>query len=125
MNKKTKWIIGIGAVCMLAIIFAFALLGGGPDDPLSGTSWTRTTDVDSEVINFNSDGHFAYYYGVGSPVDDYDLFDQYTYDSEAKTITLKSVIGGDDRIIPVDSLDETTLVLVFGTEKRTFTKTGE
>jgi hypothetical protein len=62
---------------------------------------------------------------VGSPVDDYCLFDQYTYDPETNTIALKSVLGGDDRIIPVDSLDETTLVLDFGTEKRTFTKAGE
>ena len=92
------------------------------NDPLKGTSWSRTTEVDSEYINFNDDGHFSYYYGVGSAVDDYDLYDEYTYDSDTKTITLKSIDSGEDETITVDSLGEKKLVLVFGDEKRTFTK---
>lgn len=90
-----------------------------------GTSWTRTTEVDSEVINFNSDGHFSYYYGVGSPVDDYDLYDEYTYDADTQTVTLKSVVDGEDRTIKVVSADDDQLVLIIDMDERTFQKAAD
>lgn len=124
MTRKKLFIV-IGIIAAIGIIATLLILGNAGDDPLKGTSWTRTTEVDSEMINFNRDGHFSYYYGVGSPVDDYDLYDEYRYDSDTKTIILKSIVSDDDRIIRVVSMDESQLVLIIDMEERTFQKVRE
>ena len=119
MSTKKKYVIVVGLVVALAAACTIFFLSNAGDNPLKGTSWTRTTDVDSEVLNFNKDGHFAYYYGVGSPVDDYDLYDQYAYDSETKIITLTGE-GFADRTMTVVSLDENRLVVIIDGEERSF-----
>jgi hypothetical protein len=121
LATKGKYLIVIVLVVALAAAGTIFLLSNAGDNPLKGTSWTRTTDVDSETLNFNKDGHFAYYYGNGSPVDDYDLYDQYTYDTKTKIITLK----GDDfggRTMTVVSLDQNKIVLIIDGEERSFDK---
>ena len=123
IQKKHIGIIGIIAV--IVIIATMLVVSNAGKDPIQGTSWTRTTEVDSEVINFNSDGHFSYYYGVGSPVDDYDLYDEYTYDADTQTVTLKSVVDGEDRTIKVVSADDDQLVLIIDMEERTFQKAAD
>jgi hypothetical protein len=121
---QKKYIVAIGMIATIAFMSFLLVLSNAGDDPLKGTSWTRMTEVDSEIINFNSDGHFAYYYGVGSPVDDYDLYDAYNYDPETQTITLKSVADSEDRTLKVVSLEDNKLVLIIDTEERTFNKTN-
>jgi len=123
--RKKKFLIGIGIIIVLAVLCAIFLLKDPASDPLKGTSWSRTTEVDSECINFNDNGHFSYYYGVGSPVDDYDLYDEYTYDDDTKTITLESIDSGGDKTIKIDRIDDDKLVLIFGDEKRTFSKEND
>jgi hypothetical protein len=62
----------------------------------------------TESINFREDGGFSYHCGCGSPVEDYDLFDSYTYDSENNVIKVK---GLGTRKIKVLYYDETMLFL--------------
>lgn len=47
-----------------------------------GKTWVRTTDSDTEYLNFNKDGSFSYYCGCGSEVDNSDLCEYYTYDGK-------------------------------------------
>jgi flagellar basal body-associated protein FliL len=111
----------IGVTIILAITHIFLMLNS--NDPLKGTSWTRTTEVDSEYINFYDNGNFSYYYGVGNPVDNSDLCETYQYNEKDKLITLNcnSIISVNDRI-KVDSIDDKKIVLIFGNEKRIFEK---
>jgi hypothetical protein len=84
-NKKLLMI--TSTIIILIIIITFLILNNS-NNILKGTSWTRMTEVDTEYINFYDNGNFSYYFGVGSPVDDYDLCDKYKYEEENKLIIL-------------------------------------
>lgn len=123
LNKKN--IIIISTIIILTIIFIFLILINS-NNPLKGTSWTRKTDEDVEYINFYDNGNFSYYFGVGSPVDDYDLCDKYKYDKENKVINLNcnKIIIIKDRI-KVDYIADDKLILIFGNEKRSFNRVNK
>lgn len=83
--------------------------------------YERTTDADTEIISFNSDGTFSYYCACGNPVDLYDLCEYYTYDEENQMIKL--VCEDDPNIISELKISEITpekLVLDFYGELREF-----
>ncbi len=84
--------------------------------------WTRSTEADTEYIQFSSEGSFSYYCACGNPVDDSDLCEGYTYDSEKGIIRLKyDLIPFKATKIKVLECDGETLVLKFPDGERTFT----
>lgn len=83
--------------------------------------YERTTDADTEIISFNSDGTFSYYCACGNPVDLYDLCEYYTYDEKNQMIKL--VCEDNPNIISELKISEITsekLVLDFYGELREF-----
>ena len=50
--------------------------------------WVRQTEGDTETLCFRANGEYRYSCACGSPVDDADLVDSYTYDASSKTFTL-------------------------------------
>ena len=53
--------------------------------------WYRPTDVCGENLCFASDGTFWYYEDCGSAVEDYDCYDEYSYDKKTGIITLHEI----------------------------------
>ena len=90
----------------------------------SDVTWTRDAENDIETIRFSSDGKFTYYCSCGNPVNDSDLCESYTYNNEAKEITLDCLEETEETIttIKVVSSIETTLELDFNGEIRKFEK---
>ena len=60
------------------------------DADFMGIEWTRETEVDIEHLCFNTDGSLSYYCSCGEPVNDSDLIDSYSYDSEQQIITFNT-----------------------------------
>lgn len=60
------------------------------DEDFMGVEWTRETEVDIEHLCFNTDGSLSYYCSCGEPVNDSDLIDSYSYDSDQKIITFNT-----------------------------------
>ena len=52
-------------------------------------TWTRDAEDDTEFIRFSDDGSFSYYCACGNPVNDSDLCEGYTYDTDTNMITLE------------------------------------
>lgn len=84
--------------------------------------WSRETEADTEYISFSSNGNFSYYCACGEPVNDSDLCDGYTYDSNTKTITLNYFETTDETVtkIIVKSCTRNILELDFNGETRRF-----
>lgn len=89
--------------------------------------WTRTTEADTEYLRFSSDGQFSYYCACGNPVDDSDLYEEYTYSPKNQTIKLKptGVKFGFPKKLVIKYVDEETLEIDFGGETRKFEKEKE
>ena len=87
-------------------------------------SWTRDAENDIETIVFKSNGRFTYYCSCGNPVNDSDLCESYTYNDDAKEITLDCFEETEETIttIKVVNSTETTLELDFNGEIRKFEK---
>lgn len=87
-------------------------------------SWTRETEVDTEMIFFGSDGSFHYFCGCGNPVNDADLCEGYTYDEKSGSIILDCLETTEEMVteIKVVSFDKNRLELDFNGEIRTFEK---
>lgn len=87
-------------------------------------SWTRDAENDAETIRFGADGRFTYYCACGSPVNDSDLCEGYTYDDATKTITLDCIEITDEMVtvIKLVKCDETELHLDFDGDIRIFTR---
>lgn len=100
-------------VLMLSVLAAagviiaqcFTLRGGEESEPntyLMAGDWYCPYDIhtnDGTQIRFDEEGGFGYACDCGSPVDDYDLYDSYTYDSQKQIITVYSF---DDTIDDVE-----------------------
>ena len=108
-------------ISLISVAVALAVIGVGvfiffSNDEGSYPEFLTSHDwesCDSEIsctesINFREDGGFSYHCGCGSPVEDYDLFDSYTYDSKNNVINVK---GLGTRKIKVLYYDETMLFL--------------
>ena len=89
--------------------------------------WTRTTEADTEYLRFSSGGQFSYYCACGNPVDDSDLYEEYTYSPKNQTIKLKptGVKFGFPKKLVIKYVDEETLEIDFGGETRKFEKEKE
>ena len=87
-------------------------------------SWTRDGGNDIETIVFKSNGRFTYYCSCGNPVNDSDLCESYTYNDDAKEITLDCFEETEETIttIKIVSSTDTTLELDFNGEIRKFEK---
>ena len=79
----------------LSVVFIVAVVLGISADRnpefLTEKSWIRVGNCE-EHIRFEEEGEFAYWCSCGSPVDDYDLYDSYSY--RDNLITMK---GGEDK----------------------------
>ena len=86
--------------------------------------WERAAENDLETIIFESNGSFTYYCACGNPVNDSDLCESYTYNDDAKEITLDCFEETEETIttIKVVNSTETTLELDFNGEIRKFEK---
>lgn len=76
-------------VTILFVTLSIVLVGYKNNDFLTKHEWVHYDSACDEIISFGTDGHFAYYTTDGSPVGDFDLYDQYSYDSKHKKIKLK------------------------------------
>lgn len=70
------------------IMIGILLVGCAKTDFLIEHDWVHYDTTCIETIYFGKDGHFAYYSDEGNPVNDSDLYDQYSYDSKSKKIHL-------------------------------------
>ena len=70
------------------IMIGILLVGCAKTDFLIEHDWVHYDTTCIETIYFGKNGHFAYYSDEGNPVNDSDLYDQYSYDSKSKKIHL-------------------------------------
>lgn len=79
---------------------------------LTEHEWIREVNCE-EHISFGRDGYFSYWCSCGSPVDNYDLYDSYTYRNDRITVT------GEDGNVGMDVIyhDENYLCLYLEEEK--------
>lgn len=99
--------------------------GKEPDYSVYGftdVNWTRDSGHDIETIRFSADGSFYYSCACGSPVNDADLCEGYTYHEETNEITLDYMEPTEDMVttILIVRESEDVLELDFNGEIRTF-----
>ena len=84
--------------------------------------WLRDVDGCTETLRFRANGDFAYFCACGSPVDNYDLCEGYTYNNVDKIFELifPSPKGKMVEEVKLVSCDGQTLVLDFGQQQRSF-----
>ena len=122
-------------VCVLLCFAMVLLIGGCASKPqeskpkpdysayaFAGDQWYRDTEGDLETLCFRTNGEFSYSCACGSPVDDADLVESYTYDDATKTFTLHycEEVDGCITQIKLISCDAEKLELDFEGEIRTF-----
>lgn len=73
------------------IMIGILLVGCAKTDFLTEHDWVHYDTTCIETIYFGKDDHFAYYSDEGNPVNDSDLYNQYSYDSKSKKIHLKPI----------------------------------
>lgn len=64
-------------------------VGCAKTDFLTGHDWVHYDSTCIKTVYFGKDGHFAYYSDEENPVNDSDLYNQYTYDSNSKEIQIE------------------------------------
>ena len=84
--------------------------------------WTRNTESDAETLRFLPNGEFHYSCACGSPVDDADIVESYTYNESTQTISLNYYDNEDGAITEIKLIrcDESTLELDFDGDIRIF-----
>ena len=98
-------------ICILLLL----LCSCSKNTSFIGKHYIRYTDYGIENICFLENGQFSYYDDAGEPVDDSDLINSYTYDSDTQCITLS-----DNTVIKVIKSNRNELILDFNGEKRIF-----
>lgn len=90
-----------------------------------GVTWLRDTVCD-ETLRFLPDGGFRYSCACGSPVDDADVVERYSFEEDSATIKLHYLedMNGGITTIDVISCDGDKLELDFGGEIRVFYREG-
>lgn len=86
-------------VTIIVVVLGIMLAGCKNNDFLSEHEWVHYDSVCDEIISFGSDGHFAYYTTDGSPVGDFDLYDQFSFNSNRKEIELKPSDGKSIKVL--------------------------
>ncbi|MDD5888346.1 MAG: hypothetical protein PUC82_02535 [bacterium] len=82
--------------------------------------WTRETPSDKETLFFSKTGQFSYYCACGSPVDESDLYQNYTYNPGDNTIMLISSYDNSFDKIDIISCNDTKLTIKINNEIKTF-----
>ncbi len=130
MNKMTKKIFIIIIVVLIVGLISLLVINHFRKDNLEkddhkketinfkASDWQRLTESDTEFLYFNEDGTFSYYCACGSPVDDFDACEKYTYDKNKNQIVLKCMDG--KRKLKIVEYNEDKLVLEFEDGNRTF-----
>ncbi|MBQ9960729.1 MAG: hypothetical protein IJP00_02365 [Firmicutes bacterium] len=102
---------------MFLVVLTLILTGcGGNKYPefLTEKSWEYDNKTCAESIRFGEDGEFIYSEACGSPVGNYDLYDEYKYNEKDQTITLIPCEGGFDKeTIQVVEYSDSSLILKF------------
>ncbi len=115
------------ALFIVALLSAMMLCSCGKTDysqySFTDKSFVRQTEADSETIRFCSDGTFTYSCACGSPVDDYDLVEKYSYNEENSTITLSYQMKPENAVTKIKIIEytDTSITLDFNGEIRLFT----
>lgn len=123
-----KILFAIFSLCFVLTAFSGCNKGNTTVDLSSisfvNVDWERTTDSCVETIYFNDDGSCGYYCACGSPVNDDDLCEGYTFDPQSQTICLDFAYSSANAVkkIKVVSCDGQSLVLDFDGDIRTFEK---
>ena len=118
-------------LCLLCCLLVLSGCGGQKAEAdyshlnFVGVTWTRDTECD-ETLRFLPDGGFRYSCACGSPVDDADLVERYSFDETSATITLHYLedVNGGITTIGLISCDGDKLELDFGGEIRVFYREG-
>ena len=130
-NKKiiiTSTIIIILLITIVIVLNINSIFKQNPIDysnySFTNIRWTRETESDIEYIIFNSDGSFSYYCACGSPVNNSDLCDKYTYDDKTNTIKLKCILKVPSTVnkIKIKNYNDNSIELYFDDEIRIFIK---
>lgn len=111
-------------ILMLLVVLTLILTGcGGNKHPefLTEKSWEYDNKICAESISFGEDGEFIYSEACGSPVGNYDVYDEYSYDEKTQTITLVPCEGNSDKeLVKVLHYDEASLMLQIGGKVKEF-----
>lgn len=128
-----KRILSVVVAAILTLTMALSGCGGQAqktgDDysrlDFVGVTWIRDTTCD-ETLRFLSDGGFRYSCACGSPVDDADVVEYFSYDKDTATITLHypEEMNGGITTIGLVSCDGDKLELDFEGEIRVFYREG-
>lgn len=81
--------------------------------------WNYKNYVCSEKLSFGEDGEFSYWEACGSPVDDYDCYEEYTYNKKKNRITVKGT-GFKNVHFDIVFADEDRLFLLVDGEPKEF-----
>ena len=124
--KKSKILIVIFVLLLIIVIclLTLSLLPKNDKLPFEGVRWVRHAN-DTEMLTFHEDGTYGYACSCGSPVDNSDICENYTYNDKTKTITLYCYDGKTEKI-EIIKYDEDELTLKFEQKptERTFAKKG-
>ena len=113
-TKKSKYFIFIIMTTIICLIVLLSYIHKQSKENLSfiGIQWTRTTEVDTEYLQFDKDNHFSYYCSCGNPIDNADMFSTYSYNPKTNTIILINDDDNyDDETIEVIEVQEKSLIL--------------
>lgn len=109
---------------MCAVLCLFVLAGCSDNrhpDFLTENNWGYDNKKCAESIYFGEDGEFIYSEACGSPVGNYDVYDEYAYDEKTQTITLVPCEGNSDKeLVKVLHYDEASLMLQIGGKVKEF-----
>lgn len=125
---KNNKVIIISIIILILVITLITLFKQKKIDyseySFTDTRWERETEEDIEYVIFNSDGTMSYYCACGTPINNNDICDKYTYNDKTKTIKLKCIIKPANTItkIKINKYDENSIELDFDGEIKTFTK---
>ena len=108
--------------CIILLLFVLTGCSGTRyPDFLTDNNWRYDNKKCAESVYFGEDGEFIYSEACGSPVGNYDLYDEYVYDETKKTITLiPCEDGAEKEIVKVLHYDRTSLMLQIGGEIKEF-----
>ena len=115
----------LAAVCILVLFGCAEETADYSHLSFVGVTWLRDTTCD-ETLRFLPDGGFRYSCACGSPVDDADVVERYSFDKDTATITLHYLedVNGGITTIGIISCDGDKLELDFDGEIRVFYREG-
>ena len=105
----------------MALLLLTGCSGEKYPDFLTENSWGYDNKRCAESLYFGEDGEFVYSEACGSPVGNYDAYDEYKYDEKNQTITLIPCEGSSAKeIVKIFHYDEASLMLQIGGKVKEF-----